>query len=146
MLNETQSQQIFCLMYRHGLTNYIDTNAKACEVLGLRQMNTCRKIPLPVKFLDDDILHCLLWLLSFYVYRKHKEILIQRVPDTVSFPELVQRCFILSNQLAGEKLRLLELRYTSGPLPPSMQAYVYCNWILYSEDCSLPYVVHHLIT
>jgi hypothetical protein len=29
-------------------------------VLGLRQINTCRKVPLQVIFLDDDILHCLL--------------------------------------------------------------------------------------
>jgi hypothetical protein len=29
-------------------------------VLGLRQMNTCRKVPLHVNFLDGDILHCLL--------------------------------------------------------------------------------------
>ncbi len=30
------------------------------------QINTCRKVLLQVKFLDDDILHCLLWVLSFY--------------------------------------------------------------------------------
>jgi hypothetical protein len=30
------------------------------RVLGLRQINTCSKVPLQVKFLDDDILHCLL--------------------------------------------------------------------------------------
>jgi hypothetical protein len=36
------------------------------EVLGLRQINTCRKVPLQINFLDDDILHCLLWVLSFY--------------------------------------------------------------------------------
>ncbi len=35
-------------------------------VLGLRQINTCRKVPLQVIFLDDYILHCLLWLLSLY--------------------------------------------------------------------------------
>ncbi len=50
----------------------------------------------------------------FLMYRKHKEQWIQWVPDTVSFPELVQRCFILSNHLAGKKTRLLELRYTLG--------------------------------
>ncbi len=33
---------------------------------GLRQINTCRKVPLRVNFLDDDILHCLLWVLFFY--------------------------------------------------------------------------------
>jgi len=33
-------------------------------VLGLRQINTCRKVPLLVN-LDGDILHCLLWVLSF---------------------------------------------------------------------------------
>ena len=33
-------------------------------VLGLRQINTCRKAPLQVNFLDDDILHCLLWVLA----------------------------------------------------------------------------------
>jgi hypothetical protein len=35
-------------------------------VLGPRPTNTCRKVPLPFNFLDDDILHCLLWVLSFY--------------------------------------------------------------------------------
>jgi hypothetical protein len=35
-------------------------------VLGLRQMNTYRKVLLQIIFLDDDILHCLLWVLSFY--------------------------------------------------------------------------------
>ncbi len=35
------------------------------RVLGLRQINTCRKIPSQVNFLDDDILRCLLWVLSF---------------------------------------------------------------------------------
>jgi hypothetical protein len=43
---------------------------KVCKrgvgILGLRQINTCRKIPLQVNILDDDILHCLLWVLSFY--------------------------------------------------------------------------------
>ncbi len=29
---------------------------------------TCRKVPLQVNFLDDNILHCLLCLLSFYGY------------------------------------------------------------------------------
>ncbi len=33
---------------------------------GLRQINTRRKVPLQVNFLDDDTLHCLLWVLSFY--------------------------------------------------------------------------------
>ncbi len=35
--------------------------------LGFRQINTCRKVPLHVIFLHDDILHCLLWVLSLYV-------------------------------------------------------------------------------
>ncbi len=35
-------------------------------VLGLRQINTCRKAPLRVNVLDYDILLCLLWVLSFY--------------------------------------------------------------------------------
>jgi hypothetical protein len=34
-------------------------------VLGLRQRNTCRKVPLRVNFLDD-VLHCLLRVLYFY--------------------------------------------------------------------------------
>ncbi len=33
---------------------------------GLRQINTRRKVPLQINFLYDDILHCLLWILSFY--------------------------------------------------------------------------------
>ncbi len=32
------------------------------EVLGLWQINTGRKVPEQVNFLDDDILHCLLWV------------------------------------------------------------------------------------
>ncbi len=36
-------------------------------VLGLRHINPWRKVPIKVNFLDDDILHCLLWVLSFYV-------------------------------------------------------------------------------
>jgi hypothetical protein len=35
-------------------------------VLDLRQINTCRKVPLKINNLDDDILHCLLLVLSFY--------------------------------------------------------------------------------
>jgi hypothetical protein len=37
------------------------------RVLGLRQINTCRKVHLHVNFFDDDILHCLPRVLSFYV-------------------------------------------------------------------------------
>jgi hypothetical protein len=33
-------------------------------VLDLRQINTLSKVPLHVNFLDDDILHCLLWVLA----------------------------------------------------------------------------------
>ncbi len=33
---------------------------------GLRQINTCRKVSLQVNFLDEDTLHCLLWVLSFH--------------------------------------------------------------------------------
>jgi hypothetical protein len=37
-------------------------------VLGYRQINICRKKSLYRSiFLDDDILHCLLWVLTFYV-------------------------------------------------------------------------------
>ncbi len=28
-------------------------------------LHACRKVPLQVNFLDDEILHCLLWVLSF---------------------------------------------------------------------------------
>ncbi len=35
-------------------------------VLRLRQIHPCRKVPLQVIFLDDDIWHCLLWVLPFY--------------------------------------------------------------------------------
>jgi hypothetical protein len=35
-------------------------------VLGLIQINTCRKVLLLVNFLDYDILHCLLWVSYFY--------------------------------------------------------------------------------
>ncbi len=31
-----------------------------------KRMATYRKVPTQVNFLDDDILHCLLWVLSFY--------------------------------------------------------------------------------
>ena len=39
---------------------------KTWERRGLRQINTCRKVPLQVNFLDDDILHCLLFMLHAY--------------------------------------------------------------------------------
>jgi hypothetical protein len=35
-------------------------------VLGIRQINPCRKVPLQVNCLDDDILHGLLWVFSFF--------------------------------------------------------------------------------
>jgi hypothetical protein len=35
------------------------------EVLGLRHIKTCRKAPLQVNFLDDDILHCLVMSVIF---------------------------------------------------------------------------------
>jgi hypothetical protein len=38
--------------------------------LGLIQINTCRKVPLKAIVLDDVISHSLLWVLSFYVFRK----------------------------------------------------------------------------
>jgi hypothetical protein len=36
------------------------------EGRSLRQIYTCRKVPLQVNLLDADILQCLLWVLSFY--------------------------------------------------------------------------------
>ncbi len=58
----------------HGLTNYIDTKAECrhlkiltCTgyvVLGLKQINTCHKVPSPFAgqfFLDEDILHYLFY-------------------------------------------------------------------------------------
>ncbi len=39
-------------------------------VLDLSQINTCRRLPLQVNFLDEDILHCLLWVLSFYGHKR----------------------------------------------------------------------------
>jgi hypothetical protein len=42
-------------------TVYTYTEYGGYAVLGLRQINTCHKVPLQVNFvLDDDILHCLL--------------------------------------------------------------------------------------
>jgi hypothetical protein len=41
-------------------------------VLGLRQINTCRTVPLKINFLDDEILHCLLLFLFFYAYSPRK--------------------------------------------------------------------------
>ncbi len=37
-------------------------------VLGLRQINNWRQVPLQVNFLGDNILHCLRWALSFYAF------------------------------------------------------------------------------
>jgi hypothetical protein len=69
--------QIFYLMLifsdfaaDHGLINYIETKAKVCHLKKFackgtlrqvfirvyRQINTCRKVPLQVNFLDDNIL------------------------------------------------------------------------------------------
>ncbi len=33
---------------------------------GLKQISTCRKVPLQLNFLDDDISHCFLSIKSFY--------------------------------------------------------------------------------
>ncbi len=49
-----------------GIWHLIDGNTGVGMVLGLRQINTCCKVPLLVNFLDGDILHCFLWVLSFY--------------------------------------------------------------------------------
>jgi hypothetical protein len=73
----TFSQKIIALKIKmidyahHWLNKYIYMYTVCIRwggyrVLGLRQINTCRKVPLQVNFLDDDILHCLLWVLSFY--------------------------------------------------------------------------------
>ncbi len=35
-------------------------------VLGLIQINTCREVSLQVSYLDDDVLRCLLWILSSF--------------------------------------------------------------------------------
>ncbi len=37
-------------------------------VLSIRQINTCRKVPLQVVFLDDSFLHCLLHLSLIFLW------------------------------------------------------------------------------
>jgi hypothetical protein len=39
-------------------------------VLGLRQINTCRKVSLQVNFLDAEILHCLLYESYFFTVQR----------------------------------------------------------------------------
>ncbi len=57
-------------------------------VLGLRQINTGRKVNLQVFFLDDDILHCILWVLSFYdstFYDSCKSLTVYSMPSAPPF-------------------------------------------------------------
>jgi hypothetical protein len=78
-------------------------------VLGLRQINTCRKGPLRVNFLDDDILHCLLWILSFYVGRL-----------SVDLVERKMKYFWIENALSHKDYRIslesLLLKYSTAVL------------------------------
>ncbi len=64
--------------------------------LGLRQINTSHKVPLQVNFFNDDILLCLLWVLSFDDLYEYCTIWrnISTVYIFVVFvpPLLVQRC------------------------------------------------------
>ncbi len=47
---------LYCTVFKGGGGRY--------GILGLIQINTCRKVPLQINFLDNDIiLHCLLWVL-----------------------------------------------------------------------------------
>ncbi len=48
---------------------YTAFKGRGYEILGRRQRNTCRKVPLQVNFLHDDILHGLLRVLSLYARR-----------------------------------------------------------------------------
>jgi hypothetical protein len=45
-------------------------------MLGLIQIHTCRKVPLQIKFLDDDILHC---LFDFYLSTFQVDLLLQEL-------------------------------------------------------------------
>jgi hypothetical protein len=47
------SEQVYCI-------TYTVCKGGGYGVLGLRQINTCRKVSLQVNFLDNEILHCLL--------------------------------------------------------------------------------------
>jgi hypothetical protein len=52
----------------HPQFGYISSTARLHLI---RQISTCRKVPWQVNFFYDDILHCLLWVLSFYKYMVH---------------------------------------------------------------------------
>ncbi len=68
--------------------------------MGLRQINTCRKVPLQVNFLDDDILHCLPWVLSFYGEGQYmKEITSEKVSKTWLTHWLYSISFYFPNQM-----------------------------------------------
>ncbi len=56
-----------CILYKYTLYTYTVRNkgGRGYGVLGLRQISTSCIVPLQVHFLDDDISHCLLWVLSF---------------------------------------------------------------------------------
>ncbi len=56
-----------CVNKYHSVYTYILCTGGMGGVLGLRQINPCRKVHFHVNFLADDILHCLLWDLSFLV-------------------------------------------------------------------------------
>ncbi len=44
------------------------------EALGLREIKTCRKVPLQVNFLDDDILQC--FYEAYLLYRDHFHVIL----------------------------------------------------------------------
>jgi hypothetical protein len=52
-------------------TKLLDHRKKPMRGGDLRQINICRKVPLQVNFLDDDIMHCFLYIsLIFYMENK----------------------------------------------------------------------------
>ncbi len=80
-------------------------------VLGFRQINICRKVPLQFNFLDGDILYCLLWVLSFYdAAYKEKTILL--------FVLLIY--FLWRNRKTEKNIKRMWLSSTSQKMVGSM--------------------------
>jgi hypothetical protein len=65
-LHTTNTMHAVCHTLRAAQCTLHAVSEGGYGLLSLRQINTCRKVPLLINLLDDDILHCLLWVRSFY--------------------------------------------------------------------------------
>ncbi len=105
-------------------TAHTHTVCKGGGVWGLRQINTCRKVPLQVILLEDDILHCLLWVLYLwlagYIIRR-KTIISERGGGLIGFKQDDR------NKACDINIHYLPLRY-------AMLCLFYYWWMEFLEN------------